>query len=87
MVRGYAVEDREYEPDTRGLAAPVFDHSGDAVAAIAVAAPVDRLLAERYGEIGAAVMGAAAGLSTQLGFEPEAEEDEAQAPGLRARAA
>ena len=87
VVRGYAVEDREYEPDTRGLAAPVFDDSGDAVAAIAVAAPVDRLPAERYGEIGAAVMGAAAGLSTQLGFEPETEEDEAQAPGLRARAA
>ena len=87
VVRGYAVEDREYEPDTRGLAAPVLDDSGDAVAAIAVAAPVDRLPAERYGEIGAAVMGAAAGLSTQLGFEPETEEDEAQAPGLRARAA
>lgn len=87
VVRGYAVEDREYEPDTRGLAAPVFDDSGDAVAAIAVAAPVDRLPAERYGEIGAAVMGAAAGLSTQLGFEPETEEDEAHSPGLRARAA
>jgi DNA-binding IclR family transcriptional regulator len=87
VVRGYAVEDREYEPDTRGLAAPVFDDSGDAVAAIAVAAPLDRLPAERYGEIGAAVMGAAAGLSTQLGFEPETEEDEAHAPGLGARAA
>jgi DNA-binding IclR family transcriptional regulator len=87
VVRGYAVEDREYEPDTRGLAAPVFDESGDAVAALAVAAPVDRLPAERYGEIGAAVMGAAADLSARLGFEPPAREGEAQAPGLRARAA
>ena len=87
VVRGYAVEDREYEPDTRGLAAPVLDDSGDAVAAVAVAAPVDRLPAERYGEIGAAVTGAAAELSARLGFEPQAEEDEAHAPGLRARAA
>ena len=87
VVRGYAVEDREYEPDTRGLAAPVFDDSGDAVAAIAVAAPFDRLPAERYGEIGAAVMGSAADLSARLGFEPRAEEGDAHAPGLRARAA
>jgi DNA-binding IclR family transcriptional regulator len=85
VVRGYAVEDREYEPDTRGVAAPVFDDSGDAVAAIAVAAPVERLPAERYGEIGAAVTGAAASLSEQLGFEPPTEEREAR--GVRARAA
>ena len=56
MARGYAVEDREYEPDTRGLAAPVFSDSGEAVAALAVVAPVERLPAERYGEFGEAVM-------------------------------
>lgn len=87
VVRGYAVEDREHEPDTRGLAAPVFSDTGEAVAAIAVTAPLDRLPAERYGEIGAAVTGAASGLSVQLGFDPPAEEPEAAAPGVRARAA
>jgi DNA-binding IclR family transcriptional regulator len=85
VVRGYAVEDREYEADTRGLAAPVFDDSGEAVAAIAVAAPVGRLPAERHSEIGAALTGAAAGLSAKLGFEPPA--DEHDSPGVRARAA
>jgi IclR family acetate operon transcriptional repressor len=85
VVRGYAVEDREYEPDTRAVAAPVFDDSGDAVAAIAVAAPLGRLPAERYGQIGAAVTGAAAGLSSQLGFEPPAEGHDSH--GVRARAA
>jgi DNA-binding IclR family transcriptional regulator len=85
VVRGYAVEDREYEPDTRGVAAPVFDDSGDALAAIAVAAPVEGLPAERYGEIGSAVTGAAAALSEQLGFEPPA--DERDASGVHARAA
>jgi IclR family transcriptional regulator, acetate operon repressor len=85
VVRGYAVEDREHEPDTRGVAAPVFDDSGDAVAAIAVAAPVGRLPAERYGDIGAAVTGAAAGLSAKLGFVPPAEAHDS--PGVQARAA
>jgi IclR family acetate operon transcriptional repressor len=70
VARGYAVEDREYEPDTRGLAAPVFSDAGEAIAAIAVAAPVERLGAERYGEIGQTVTCAAAELSAQLGFAP-----------------
>jgi IclR family transcriptional regulator, acetate operon repressor len=87
VARGYAVEDREYEPDTRALAAPVFSDKGEAVAALAVAAPVSRLPAERYGEIGAAVVRAAGDLSSELGFEPQAEEGDDAAPGGRARAA
>jgi DNA-binding IclR family transcriptional regulator len=73
VVRGYAVEDREFDPDTRGLAAPVFAEDGEAVAALAVVAPVTRLPAERYGEIGSAVMRAAGDLSAELGFVPDAE--------------
>lgn len=72
VARGYSVEDREYEPDTRGIAAPVFAESGEAVAALAVVAPVERLGAERYAEIGAAVMMAASALSAELGHEPVA---------------
>jgi DNA-binding IclR family transcriptional regulator len=71
VVRGYAVEDREFDPDTRGLAAPVFSDDGEAVAALAVVAPVARLPAERYGALGGAVMGAAASLSAELGFAPD----------------
>jgi IclR family transcriptional regulator, acetate operon repressor len=87
VVRGYAVEDREFEPDTRGLAAPVFSDKGEAVAALAVAAPVERLPAERYSQLGAAVTGAADALSRQLGFEPPAEEGDTQASAVPARAA
>jgi DNA-binding IclR family transcriptional regulator len=83
VARGYAVEDREYEPDTRGLAAPVFSDAGEAVAALAVVAPVDRLPAERYGETGAAVMEAAGTLSAELGYAPPAREE----PATDARAA
>ena len=67
VARGYSVEDREYEMATRGLAAPVFAETGEAVAALAVVAPVEELQADRYTEIGAAVISAAAGLSAELG--------------------
>jgi IclR family transcriptional regulator, acetate operon repressor len=87
VARGYAVEDREFEPDTRGLAAPVFSDKGEAVAAIAVAAPVSQLPAERYSEIGGAVMRAAGDLSAELGFDPQVEEQHADPRDARARAA
>ena len=48
VARGYSIEDREYEGDTRGLAAPVFDETGEAMAALAVVAPVEQLQADRY---------------------------------------
>ena len=68
VARGYSVEDREYEMCTRALAAPVFSESGEAVAALAVVAPVEELQADRYTEVGAALMGAAAALSAELGY-------------------
>jgi IclR family transcriptional regulator, KDG regulon repressor len=68
--RGYAIEDREYEAGTRGLPAPVFDVDGEAVAALAVVGPSERLQADRYSEIAGAVMGAAGALSAELGHVP-----------------
>ncbi|MEA2419671.1 MAG: hypothetical protein QOE60_1877, partial [Thermoleophilaceae bacterium] len=85
VARGYAVEDREYEPDTRGLAAPVLDDAGEAIAALAVVAPMADLPADRYGEIGPVVMHAAAELSRELGFDaPESPDATAPADGARA---
>jgi DNA-binding IclR family transcriptional regulator len=86
VARGYAVEDREYEPDTRGLAAPVLDATGEAVAALAVVAPMADLPADRYGEVGPAVMRTAADLSRELGFVADDSPD-AGAPAVGARAA
>ena len=34
--RGYAIEDEEYAPSTRGVAAPVFTSTGEAIAALGV---------------------------------------------------
>lgn len=40
MALGYAVDDQEYQPDVRCLAAPVRDNRGVVVAAIGITAPV-----------------------------------------------
>jgi IclR family transcriptional regulator, acetate operon repressor len=66
VARGYSIEDREFQPDSRALAAPVFSDTGDAVAALALVAPASRLSADRYGELGEAVMRAARALSEDL---------------------
>jgi DNA-binding IclR family transcriptional regulator len=70
VARGYSVEDREYDGATRALAAPVFAETDEAVAALAVVAPVESLPADRYAEVGAAAMEAASALSAELGHAP-----------------
>jgi len=87
VARGYAVEDREYEPDTRGLGAPVFDKGGEAVAALAVVAPMADLPADRYGKLGDSVMRAASELSRELGHVAPGEHSEPSARLAGARAA
>jgi IclR family KDG regulon transcriptional repressor len=82
VARGYSIEDREFEPDTRGVGAPVLAETGETVAALAVVAPLERLPAERYREIGDAVVGAAAALSRRLGFG--ADTGDAEAPDAKA---
>jgi DNA-binding IclR family transcriptional regulator len=48
----------------------VFAESGEAIASLAVAGPAERLQADRYADVGAAVMAAAASLSAELGHAP-----------------
>ena len=68
VARGYAIEDREHESSTRGIAAPVFSAGGEAIAAISVVAPQARLPAERYRDISETVMRRARSLSAALGY-------------------
>lgn len=74
--RGFATEDREYQANVRSIAAPVFDRTGAAVAALAVSGQVDVLQADELPAWAVAVRRAAAGLSASLGnldgaFEPD----------------
>jgi DNA-binding IclR family transcriptional regulator len=81
VARGYAIEDREYEPHARGLAAPIVSHDGETVAALGVVAPVGRLPAERYGEVAETVVRAARALSSELA--PERREKPSARPNNR----
>lgn len=64
--RGYAIDDAELEPETRCIAAAVRDHRGDAVAAISVGGPADRILGKQD-EIVSAVLETVGLLSRDLG--------------------
>jgi DNA-binding IclR family transcriptional regulator len=53
--RGYAVNDRQWHPETAGVAAPILDANGEAVAAIGISGPASRLnrreMLDRLGRI------------------------------------
>lgn len=66
--RGYAVEDQESALGDAGIAAPVFDRSGQVVGAMGVVGPVERLLAETRREtLAVSVRETARNLSRDLG--------------------
>lgn len=74
--RGYAIDDRENEPEVRCVAAPVFDHNQDPVAAISVSALVSQLPVARVRRLGPQVASVAACVSVELGGQPSGEAGE-----------
>ncbi len=68
--QGYAVDDEEGGLGIRCIGAPVFDHRGRAVAALAVAGPAERLPLPRLLELKVDLLGAAEGMSRELGWLP-----------------
>lgn len=77
--RGFAVDDRETDPDTRAVAAPVLDHTGDVVGALALVAPAARMPAAAVQEHARAVVLAARAVSRRLGGIPAAPRQSAAA--------
>ena len=65
--KGYAVDDEESEVGMRGIAAPIFDATGAAIAAVGLAAPVQRLTKVQMRKLIAAVTANAAAISQRLG--------------------
>lgn len=65
--RGYAVDDRENEPEVRCVAAPIFNHDGVAAAALSVSGLTSRITAARVRELGPLVAAAATRISRKLG--------------------
>jgi DNA-binding IclR family transcriptional regulator len=64
---GYAVDEQEYHPNVRCLAAPIRDLRKDVVAAVGVTGPTNMFTRERLDEICTAVMSSAATLSAKIG--------------------
>lgn len=64
-LQGWAVADRELDPDVLAVAAPIRDRWGTVVAAITVAGPAFRI-ADRVDEVAAAVRRAAASIEVAV---------------------
>lgn len=72
--RGYAYDNGEMESDVHCVAAPVFDHTGVAVAAVSVSGPAMRFDRDRMEQVIPALLRATVELSSRLGHRPRAAE-------------
>lgn len=68
--RGYALDDEEFSQGVRCVAAPVFNVSGQLVAALGLSGPTIRVTRERMAELITLVTGSARRLSRHLGADP-----------------
>jgi IclR family acetate operon transcriptional repressor len=67
--RGWAIDNIENEPDVGCVAAPIWDRTGQPVAAMSIAGPAGRVLL-RMDELGPMIADAAVTLSKRLGHMP-----------------
>lgn len=68
--QGYAVDDEEHAVGLRCIAAPIFDETGDVIAAVSVSGPVARIGEERVPPLGRMVKEAARTISMAMGAAP-----------------
>jgi IclR family acetate operon transcriptional repressor len=66
-TRGFAIDDEEFTPGLRCVAAPIVDENGVSQAALSVAGPSERMLDTRLAELGKAIGAAARLVSRELG--------------------
>jgi IclR family transcriptional regulator, KDG regulon repressor len=66
--RGYAIDNEEKEKNIRCVGAPVFDHLGQAVAAISISGPAYRMLDARLQELAGPLTQTAEAISRKLGY-------------------
>lgn len=71
-ARGYARDDGELDADVHCVAAPVFDHTGTALAAVSVSGPATRFTHERMSAVAPELVRATAALSSRLGYRGRA---------------
>ena len=69
-AKGFALDDEEIEVGLRCVAAPIRNHSGRVIAAISVAAPVQRMTKKNVQSTIPTVVAAADAISRRLGYLP-----------------
>lgn len=65
--RGYSLDLEENEYGITCIAAPVFDHQGNAVAAVSISGPTTRMTKERLNQLGPIMIQTSQQLSARLG--------------------
>ncbi len=65
--RGYAIDDRENEPEVRCVAAPIFNHDDAVVAALSVSSLASRMTAVQVREVGPMAATVGLRISVKLG--------------------
>jgi len=68
--QGYAIDNEEYIPGVRCVAAPILNQTGHPIAAISISGPKDRLSLNRCREYGEYIMDATLKISKLLGYSP-----------------
>jgi IclR family transcriptional regulator, KDG regulon repressor len=66
---GYATDDEESESGMRSVAAPIRDISGNAIAAVGLAGPIQRLTKKELRRLVPQVISTAAGISARMGYK------------------
>lgn len=69
-ANGYAINRGEWRDSVGGVAAPVFDAMGEAVAALGISGPLERLGEARMAELAPSVRQHALALSQAMGYRP-----------------
>ena len=72
-VQAFAVDDEEQALGLRCIAANIYNEFGEAIAAVSVSGPGQRVSPERVPQIAAQVLSAAAGISHSIGGQPPLE--------------
>jgi len=68
-TKGFSIDNEEFEMGVRCVAAPVFDHSGELVAAISISGAAVRISQEKIDHFGKLVKRCSLAVSRELGFD------------------